>query len=72
MIAELWDTFYAKVIWERWEQRLEDTESIEVLEFEKKDLNKFLESKRKEGILISSWIYTVIWSMLARGINIIE
>lgn len=72
MIAELWDTFYAKVIWERWEQRLEDTESIEVLEFEKKDLNRFLDSKRKEWILVSSWIYTVIWAMLARWINILK
>lgn len=72
IISELWDTFYAKVEWKRWAQCLWDFESIDVLEFEKKDLNKFLNSKRKEWVLISDWIYTVIWNMLARWINILN
>jgi len=72
MIWELWDTYYSQVEWERWEQRLEDFENIDVLEFEKKDLIPYLKAKEKEWILISSWIFTVIWSMLARWINILK
>ena len=70
IISELGNTYYAQVIWERQNQDLQDNEEIEVLEFEKQDLNKFLESKQKQWILISSWIYTVIWKLLANGVNI--
>ena len=71
IISELWDSYYAKVIWEAWFQDLQDNEEIKVLEFEKKDLNRFIDSKRKEWILVSSWIYTVTWGLLARWRNIL-
>jgi len=71
IISELWNTFYAQVEWERQTQDLQDNEEIEVLEFEKKDLNRFLASKQKEWILVSSWIYTVIWKLLADWRNIL-
>ena len=72
IISELWNSYYAQVTWKRWEQNLQDNEDIKVLEFEKKDLNKFLASKQKEWILVSTWIYSIIWQMLARGINILD
>ena len=72
IISELWDSYYVQVTWEAWFQNLQDNEEIKVLEFEKKDLNKFIDSKRKEWILVSSWIYTVIWGLLARGRNILS
>ena len=72
IISELGNTYYAQVIWERANQDLQDNEEIKVLEFEKQDLNRFLASKQKEWILVSTWIYSVIWNMLARGINILE
>lgn len=72
IISELWNNYYAQVIWEAWFQDLQDNEEIKVLEFEKNDLNRFLKSKQKEWILVSSWIYTVIWGLLARGRNILN
>lgn len=72
IISELWDSYYTQVSWEPWIQDLQDNEKIEVLEFEKKDLNKFLDSKRKEWILVSSWIYSIIWALLARWRNILN
>jgi hypothetical protein len=72
IISELGSSYYAQVSGERWTQDLQDNEEIKVLEFEKTDLNKFLDSKRKEWILVSSWIYTIIWAMLSRGINILK
>jgi hypothetical protein len=72
IISELWTTYYAQVTWEKWTQKLEDSESIEVLEFEKQDLNQFLDSKRKEWILVSTGIYSVLWNMFSKGINILN
>jgi 8-oxo-dGTP pyrophosphatase MutT (NUDIX family) len=72
IISELNSSYYAQVTWERWQQNLQDNEAIEVLEFEKQDLNKFLDSKKKEWILVSSEIYTIIWAMMSRGINILK
>ena len=72
IISELSNKYYAQVEWERWKQRLEDSEEIKVLEFEKMDLFKYLQSKEKEWILISSGIYSVIWNMLSRWINILD
>lgn len=72
IMSEIANTYYAQVEWIRWKQRLGDAEEIEVLEFPKIDLIKYLESKQKEWILVSSWIYSIIWKMLAEWKNILE
>lgn len=72
IISELATDFYAQVKWIPWNQNLQWDEEIEVLEFDKKDLNKYLDSKRKQWILISSWIYSIIWKMISEWRNILD
>ena len=42
----------AEVFWERWEQNLEETEDIKVIEIPEADIMKFLQIRQKEGQLI--------------------
>lgn len=64
MTDEISYDYYAQVSWKRNNQQLWESESIEVVEFDKKDLNKILQSKEKSWILISQWIYVVLYKLL--------
>lgn len=72
IINEIANWYYAQVEWKRWRQKLWESEDIKVLEFPKQDIIKFLESKEKEGILVSSGIYSIIGRMMLNWINIMK
>ncbi len=52
MTSETAFLYDAEVFWERWEQNLEETEDIKVIEVAEADIMSFLKSKQKEGQLI--------------------
>lgn len=64
MTDEISYDYYAQVNWVKKEQQLGDSESIEVVEFDKKDLDKVIKSKEKSWVLISPWIYVVLYKLL--------
>lgn len=64
MTDEISYDYYAQVSWVRNKQQLWESESIEVVEFEKRDLDKVIKSKESSWVLISPWIYVVLYKLL--------
>ncbi len=56
--------YYAQVKWKRLKQQLWESESIEVIEFNKNDLDEVIESKEKSWVHISPSIYAVLYKLL--------
>lgn len=64
MTDEMSYDYYARVSWPRWEQNLWESEDIEVIEVEKKDINRLLEAKQKSWVLVSPWISAMLYKLL--------
>lgn len=53
--------FFVEVSWEKQPQQLWEYEDIEVIEFSKKNINNSLSLKEKSWVLISPWIYAMLY-----------
>ncbi|MDD3646495.1 MAG: NUDIX hydrolase [Candidatus Gracilibacteria bacterium] len=64
MTDEMSYDYYARVSGPRGEQNLGESEDIEVIEVEKKDINRLLEAKQKSGVLVSPGISAMLYKLL--------
>lgn len=53
--------YYVQVSWEKQPQQLWELEDIEVIECDKKEVNLLLKSKEKSWIMVSAWIYAMLY-----------
>ena len=61
MSDEIGNTYHIKVNGERWEQKLESTEDINVLEIKKEEIDDFIKERQQSWELISPEIYTALY-----------